>query len=76
MKSGVGALPYLATVFGKLLSFAVVTLPYKSYIRVLEANNNIPMPEWRPSTCHHRRYGLCHRLLFGSVGPVIPVKTH
>jgi MFS transporter, DHA1 family, multidrug resistance protein len=47
MKSGVGGLPYLATVFSRLLSFTIVIIPYKSYTCVLEANKNIPMPEWR-----------------------------
>jgi DHA1 family multidrug resistance protein-like MFS transporter len=47
MNEGVGGLPYLGTVFGELLAFAVVVIQNKGYIRKLEANNNIPVPEWR-----------------------------
>ncbi len=47
MSKGIGGLIYFATVFGELMAFAVIVFQNNSYIRKLEANNNIPVPEWR-----------------------------
>lgn len=47
MSAGVGNLMFFATVIGELVAFVVIVFQNRSYIRKLEANNNIPVPEWR-----------------------------
>jgi len=44
---GVGGLTYFGMVLGEIIAFIVVVLTNRSYVRKLEANNNIPVPEWR-----------------------------
>ena len=44
---GVGGLPYFGMVLGEIVAFIVVVITNPSYARKLEANNNIPVPEWR-----------------------------
>jgi DHA1 family multidrug resistance protein-like MFS transporter len=34
-------------VVGELIAFVVIWLDNPRYVRKLEANNNIPVPEWR-----------------------------
>ncbi|ORY11706.1 major facilitator superfamily domain-containing protein [Clohesyomyces aquaticus] len=45
--AGVGGLAYFGMVVGEMIAFIVVVLDNPRYIRKLEANNNIPVPEWR-----------------------------
>ncbi len=44
---GVEGLPYMALVIGVVIGFACIVFLNASYVRKLEANNNIPVPEWR-----------------------------
>ena len=44
---GVGGLPYFGMIAGQLIAFAYVVAANGAYVRKLEANNNIPVPEWR-----------------------------
>jgi MFS transporter, DHA1 family, multidrug resistance protein len=44
---GVGGLPYFGMVVGELLAGAFIISQQPAYIRKLDANNNIPVPEWR-----------------------------
>ncbi|KAF2267199.1 MFS general substrate transporter [Lojkania enalia] len=44
---GQSGLAYFGMVAGELLAFVVIWLDNPRYIRKLEANNNIPVPEWR-----------------------------
>ena len=37
----------MALIVGVLLGFGCVVFLNKSYVKKLEANNNIPVPEWR-----------------------------
>ena len=47
MNQGVGGLPYFGMVIGEIGAFLIVLAGNKSYVRKLERNNNIPVPEWR-----------------------------
>jgi DHA1 family multidrug resistance protein-like MFS transporter len=47
MNAGVGSLPYFGLVIGELIAFVVVVLMNGSYVKKLQANNNVPVPEWR-----------------------------
>lgn len=44
---GVGGLTYFGMVLGEVIAFIVVVFTTPSYTRKLEANNNVPVPEWR-----------------------------
>ncbi|KAG4031973.1 hypothetical protein MFRU_008g03230 [Monilinia fructicola] len=44
---GVGGLPFFGMVIGMLIAGLYVALTQPSYNRKLEANNGIPIPEWR-----------------------------
>ena len=44
---GVAGLPYMALIIGVLIGFVSIVLMNASYVKKLEANNNIPVPEWR-----------------------------
>jgi len=44
---GVGSLPYLGIMVGVLIGFAIVAATNGQYVKKLEANNGIPVPEWR-----------------------------
>lgn len=44
---GVGGLPYLGLILGEILAAVYMVIMQPSYVRKLEANNNIPIPEWR-----------------------------
>lgn len=44
---GVGGLPYLGMVVGQLLGGLFIILQQPQYNRKLQANNDIPVPEWR-----------------------------
>lgn len=45
--AGVGGLPYLGLVIGELIAFCAIVFMQSGYARRLEANDNIPVPEWR-----------------------------
>lgn len=47
MSLGVGGLPYFGMVIGMLLAGLYIVLTQTSYNRMLAANNNVPVPEWR-----------------------------
>jgi MFS transporter, DHA1 family, multidrug resistance protein len=47
MSQGVGGLPFFGLICGQLLAGGMMILRQPSYIRKLQANNNIPIPEWR-----------------------------
>ncbi|KAI9678145.1 MAG: hypothetical protein M1817_006089 [Caeruleum heppii] len=44
---GVGGLPFFGMIVGQLSAGVYVLILQPSYMRKLEANNNIPIPEWR-----------------------------
>lgn len=44
---GVAGIPYMALIVGVAIGLVTVILMNGSYVRKLEANNNIPVPEWR-----------------------------
>ena len=44
---GVAGIPFMALILGAFIGFAAVVMLNKSYVRKLEANNNVPVPEWR-----------------------------
>ncbi|KAI9700478.1 MAG: hypothetical protein M1820_006777 [Bogoriella megaspora] len=44
---GVAGLPYFGFITGELIGFICVVLMNPGYIRKLEANHNVPVPEWR-----------------------------
>lgn len=44
---GVSGLPYFGMIAGVVLGFIAVSVMNPAYARKLEANNNIPIPEWR-----------------------------
>ena len=47
MNPGVGGLPFFGQVLGMLLAGVYIALTQPSYNKKLEANNGIPVPEWR-----------------------------
>ena len=47
MSEGIGGLCYFGMIAGEIIAFIVVVIQNPSYARKLEANNNIPVPEWR-----------------------------
>jgi len=47
MNAGVGGLCYFGMIAGEVIAFIVIVATNPRYIRKLEANNNIPVPEWR-----------------------------
>jgi len=47
MNQGVGGLPYFGMIFGECLAAGVIVLRQPGYNRKLDANNNMPIPEWR-----------------------------
>lgn len=47
MNPGVGGLPYFGMVLGMVLAGVYIAATQPSYNRKLEANNGIPVPEWR-----------------------------
>ena len=47
MSPGVGGLPYFGMVIGELIAFVAVVIMNPGYVKKLEANSNVPVPEWR-----------------------------
>ena len=44
---GVGGLPYFGFLIGELIGFLGVVIMNPGYVRKLDANHNVPVPEWR-----------------------------
>ncbi|KAL9102520.1 MAG: hypothetical protein Q9187_009113, partial [Circinaria calcarea] len=44
---GIGGLPYFGMIIGELIAGLAIAFTQPAYNRKLEANNNIPIPEWR-----------------------------
>nr|POF26335.1 putative transporter [Quercus suber] len=44
---GVSGLPYVGMITGVFIGFGVVIALNKRYVKQLQANNNVPVPEWR-----------------------------
>lgn len=44
---GVAGIPYMALIVGVMIGFVTIVLLNGDYVKKLEANNNIPVPEWR-----------------------------
>ena len=44
---GVGGLPFIGMILGELIAGIVIVIRQPAYNRKLEANNNVPVPEWR-----------------------------
>ncbi|KAL4865780.1 hypothetical protein BDV12DRAFT_145960 [Aspergillus spectabilis] len=51
MSLGVSGLPFIGLIIGEIAGAAFVLSFYKSYTRKLEANNGVPIPEWRLPPC-------------------------
>lgn len=47
MAPGVSGLPYIGMIIGVMIGFVAVVLTNPGYVKKLQANNNIPVPEWR-----------------------------
>jgi len=47
MSPGVGGLPYFGLIAGEIIAGFAVIFMQPAYVRKLEANNNVPIPEWR-----------------------------
>ncbi|KAL6705107.1 hypothetical protein ACN47E_007366 [Coniothyrium glycines] len=45
--AGIAGLAYFGMVLGQIVAFIVVILTNPRYVKKLEANNNVPVPEWR-----------------------------
>ena len=44
---GIGGLPYFGMIAGQLIAGLAIAFTQPAYNRKLEANNNVPIPEWR-----------------------------
>ncbi|QIW97000.1 hypothetical protein AMS68_002518 [Peltaster fructicola] len=44
---GVAGLPFMGLVVGVSIGLGVILITNKSYVKKLDANNNVPVPEWR-----------------------------
>lgn len=51
MSGGNAGLPFIGLIVGQMLACAFVLSFQRPYIRKLEANNNVPIPEWRLPPC-------------------------
>ncbi|PLB53614.1 synaptic vesicle transporter [Aspergillus steynii IBT 23096] len=51
MGLGVGGLPFIGLVLGEIAGSTFVLSLQPAYARKLEANNNVPVPEWRLPPC-------------------------
>jgi DHA1 family multidrug resistance protein-like MFS transporter len=45
--AGISGLAYFGMVVGEMIAFVVIITQNPRYVKKLEANNNIPVPEWR-----------------------------
>jgi DHA1 family multidrug resistance protein-like MFS transporter len=50
MSPGIGGLPYFGMIIGQLFAGAYIVYIQPAYNRKLEANNGVPIPEWRLPT--------------------------
>jgi DHA1 family multidrug resistance protein-like MFS transporter len=44
---GVAGLAYFGMVVGEIIAFVIIITTNSRYVKKLEANNNVPVPEWR-----------------------------
>ena len=44
---GVAGIPYMALIVGVMIGFICIVLMNGNYVKKLDANNNVPVPEWR-----------------------------
>lgn len=44
---GVAGIPYMALIIGVVIGFICIVLMNGPYVKKLEANHNVPVPEWR-----------------------------
>ena len=44
---GIEGLPYMALIVGVFIGLGAFMITNRSYVKKLEANNNVPVPEWR-----------------------------
>ncbi|KAB8242168.1 Alpha/Beta hydrolase protein [Aspergillus flavus] len=51
MTGGVSGLPFIGLIIGEIAGSSFVLSLQKSYSRKLEANSNVPVPEWRLPPC-------------------------
>ncbi|KAE8161391.1 Alpha/Beta hydrolase protein [Aspergillus tamarii] len=51
MTGGVSGLPFIGLIIGEISGSSFVLSLQKSYSRKLEANSNVPVPEWRLPPC-------------------------
>ncbi|KAL4778176.1 major facilitator superfamily domain-containing protein [Aspergillus varians] len=51
MSLGVSGLPFIGLIIGEIAGAGFVLSFYKSYTKKLEANNGVPVPEWRLPPC-------------------------
>lgn len=47
MSPGVSGLPYIGMIIGVMIGFVAIVLTNPGYVKRLQGNNNIPVPEWR-----------------------------
>ncbi|BCR88462.1 MFS transporter [Aspergillus chevalieri] len=47
MNLGVGSLSFIGLIIGELLGGAFTLMGHPAYVKKLQANNNMPVPEWR-----------------------------
>lgn len=47
MEPGISGLPYIGMIVGVMIGFVAVIVTNPGYVKKLQANNNIPVPEWR-----------------------------
>ena len=45
--AGLSGLAYFGMVVGEVIAFIVIWFDNPRYVKKLEANNNVPVPEWR-----------------------------
>jgi DHA1 family multidrug resistance protein-like MFS transporter len=45
--AGVSGLAYFGMIAGEIIAFVVIVVTNPRYVKKLDANNNIPVPEWR-----------------------------
>lgn len=47
MNAGVGGLPFIGLIIGQLLAGIFIISLQSGYVKKLDANNGVPVPEWR-----------------------------
>lgn len=47
MSPGIAGLPFISLIIGQLLACGYIVSRHPAYIKLLQANDNVPVPEWR-----------------------------